>query len=151
MRKDPVRFDSFWFQNFRKVKSHRFASVRTIKFPGSARVGLRSSDASWLGPVLFDSVPRPVLAGSRMHRFGWVRLGRFGSVSYSLLTIVLAQSGSTDTHPLPCCSMCLLCSGACSKADIIIIIIIIISSSRRSSSSSSSMIIIIIIIIIIIC
>ena len=72
-RKEPVRFDSFRF--------------RTNIFPGSMRFGLRFSDASWLGPVRFGSFPRPVPAGSRIKRFGSVRFSRFGSVSYSFLSL----------------------------------------------------------------
>ena len=59
--------------------SVRFGSVRTIQFPGSTRFGLCFSDSSWLGPVRFGSVPRPVPAGSEIKRFGSVWFGRFGS------------------------------------------------------------------------
>ena len=65
--------------------SFRFNSVRNMIFPGSTRFGLRFSDASWLGPVRFGSFPRSVPAVFRITRFGSVRLGRFGSVSYSFL------------------------------------------------------------------
>ena len=68
---------------------YRFGSVRKHIFPGSTRFGLRFSDASWLGPVRSGSLPRPVPAGSRINRFGSVRFGRFGSVSYSVLQIHL--------------------------------------------------------------
>ena len=57
---------------------NRFGSVRTKTIPGSTRFGLRFSDASWLGPIRFGSVPRPVPAGSRINRFGSVRPVRFG-------------------------------------------------------------------------
>ena len=77
-----VRFVSV--PDFSKI--NRFGSVRFGNyFPGSTRFGLRFSDASWLGPVRFGSVPRPVPAGSGIKRFGSVRFGRFGSVSYSFL------------------------------------------------------------------
>ena len=69
-----IRFGSRLFEN----SSVRFGSVWTIIFPGSTRFGLRFSDASWLGPVRFGSVPRPVPAGSRIKRFGSVRPVRFG-------------------------------------------------------------------------
>ena len=45
-------------------------------FPGSTRFGLHFSDSPWLGPVRFDSVPRPVPAGSGIEWFGAVRFGR---------------------------------------------------------------------------
>ena len=64
-RQEPVRFDSFRFRTFRQIiGSVRFGSVRRQYSSGSTRLGLRFSDASWLGPV---------------------RFGRFGLVSYSLL------------------------------------------------------------------
>ena len=72
-------------------------------FPGSTRFGLRFSDASWLGPVRFGSVPRPVPAGSRIQRFGSVRPVRFGSVSYSFLHVRGSGSGvvtKSDVHSL---------------------------------------------------
>ena len=79
--KEPVRFDSFRFRSFRTIFcSVRFGSVRTNKFPGSTRLGLRFSDAPWLGPVRFGSV-----SVSGIDRFCSVRFGRFGSVSYSFL------------------------------------------------------------------
>ena len=86
-----IRFHSVPFGSIRfhsvPFGSIRFHSVRRTN-PGSTRFGLRFSDALWLGPVRFGSVPRPVLAGSRSKRFGSVRfgrIGRFGSVSYSFL------------------------------------------------------------------
>ena len=70
-----IRFGSgLFFDN----SSFRFGSVRTNICPGSTRFDLRFSDASWLGPVRFGSVPRPVPAGSRIKRFGSVPFGRFG-------------------------------------------------------------------------
>ena len=44
-------------------------------FLGSTRFSLRFSDSSWLGPVRFGSVPRPVPAGSRIKRFDSDRFG----------------------------------------------------------------------------
>ena len=87
-RKQPVRFDSFLFSNFRKnIVSVPFGLA--IVFSCSMRFGLRFLKASWFGPVRFGSVPRPVprsvLAGSEITRFGSVRFGRFGSVSYCFL------------------------------------------------------------------
>ena len=67
-----IRFGSGLFGN----SSVLSVSVRTISCPGSTRFGLRFLDVSWLGPVL---------AGSRIIRFGSVRLGLFGLVSYSFL------------------------------------------------------------------
>ena len=67
-----IRFGSWLFKNV----SVRFGSVWTIYFSGLTRF---CSDALWLGPVLFGSVPRPVLAGSRIAQFGSVRPAvRFG-------------------------------------------------------------------------
>ena len=83
-----IRFGSGLFEN----SSVRFGSVQKTIFPGSTRVGLRFSDASWLGPVRFGSVPHPVPAGSRIKRFGSVWFGRFGSVSYSFLNTALQLS-----------------------------------------------------------
>ena len=79
-----IRFGSGLLGNL----SVRFGSENNIsRFDGFS---LRFSDASWLGPVRFGSVPRPVPAGSGMKRFGSVRFGsvrfgRFGSVSYAFL------------------------------------------------------------------
>ena len=56
--------------------SVRFGSEKL--FPGSTRFGLLFSDASWLGPVRFDSFQHPVPAGFRITRFGSVRPVRFG-------------------------------------------------------------------------
>ena len=71
----------------------RFGSVRRkIRFPGSPRFRLRLSDASWLGPFWFGSVPRPVPAGSRIQRFGLVRFGQFGSVYYLFLIVQFTAS-----------------------------------------------------------
>ena len=59
---------------FRKfVGSVLLGSDNNKVLPGSTRFGLRFSDASWLGPVRFGSVPRPIPAGSRIKRFGLVR------------------------------------------------------------------------------
>ena len=82
-RREPVRFDSFLFRNFRKV----IVLVRfglAINCPGSTRFGLRFSEESWLGPVRFRVLFRPVpkLSGSV----------RFGSVSYSFLLLLLAMA-----------------------------------------------------------
>ena len=56
VRKEPIRFDSFWFRTFRQfIGSVRFGSE--LIFPASMRFGLRFSDASWLGPVRFGSAP----------------------------------------------------------------------------------------------
>ena len=76
-----VRFGSRPFEE----SSARFGLVRfgDVFFPGSARFGLCFSDASGLGLVRFGSVPRLVPTGSRIKRFGLVRLVRFGF--YSLL------------------------------------------------------------------
>ena len=70
-----IRFGSRLFFNNSSI---RFGSVRTINFPVSTRFGLRFSGASWLSPVWFGLVPRPVpeLNGSV----------RFASVSHSFLT-----------------------------------------------------------------
>ena len=84
-RKDPVRFDSFRFRTFRQlIGSVWFRSDRFVL--SSTRFGRHFSDASWLCPVRIGSFPRPVSAGSRIKRFGSVRFGRFGSVSYSFLS-----------------------------------------------------------------
>ena len=83
-RKEPVRFDSFRLHNFWTI----IVLVRfglAIVFSASMRFGLRFFNASWFRPVRFGSVPRPVLAGSKIKRFGSVRFGRFGPVSYSFL------------------------------------------------------------------
>ena len=65
---------------------YRKEPVRFVSVPCSTRFVLRCSSASWLGLVRFGgSVPRPVPAGSGINRFGPVRLGRFGSVSYFFL------------------------------------------------------------------
>ena len=64
------------------------AAVRKVFGPvrfGSDKYLPCFSAASWLGPVRFGLVPRPVPAGSRIKRCGSARLGRFGSVSYSVL------------------------------------------------------------------
>ena len=71
--------------------SVRFGSVRKMMFPGSTRFGFRFPDASWLGPVRFGSVQRPVLAGSRIERFGSVRPVRFG---FLFLPASTAEPGS---------------------------------------------------------
>ena len=74
-----VRFVSVpdFSSNISRFVSVRFGSVRKIMFSGSTRFGLRFSDASWLDPVRFDSVPRPVPAGSRIKRFGSAGSVRF--------------------------------------------------------------------------
>ena len=66
-----TRFGSGLFEN----SSVRFRSEKT--FPGSTWFGLRFSEASWLGPVRFGSVPRPVPAGSGINRFGSAASVRF--------------------------------------------------------------------------
>ena len=58
-------------------KSHRFGSVRKNSFLGSTRVGLRFSDASWLGPVRFLSV-----SGSGRSQNSTVGFGSAGSVRF---------------------------------------------------------------------
>ena len=80
-RLGSIRFGSGLLNN----SSVRFGSVRTNIFPGSTRFGLRFSDASWLGPIRFGSFARAEPVGSRIERFGSVRLGsvRFGSYSCS--------------------------------------------------------------------
>ena len=78
-RKEPVLFGSVRFRTFNKY-SVWFSSA--IHFSGSMRFGLRFSDASWLGPVRFGTVPRPVPTGSGIHRFGSIR---FGSVRFGFL------------------------------------------------------------------
>ena len=65
-RKESVRFVSV--PDFSTILW--FGSVRQIAFPGSTQFGLRFSDAAWLGPVRFGSVPRRVPAGSRIKQFG---------------------------------------------------------------------------------
>ena len=65
-----------------------------LTFPGP-RFGLCFSDASWLGPIRFGSEPRPVPASSEIKRFGSVRFGCFGSVSYSFLSIECKQIQNT--------------------------------------------------------
>ena len=89
-----IRFGSGLFRKF--IGSVRFSSVRFGSdnvFPGSTRFGLRFSDVSWLGPVLFSSFPCAVPAGSRIKRFGSVRFGQFGLVFYSFLEWQQVQSG----------------------------------------------------------
>ena len=44
------------------------------------RFGLRFLKASWFGPVRFGSVPRPVLAGSKLNSS--VQFGSAGSVRF---------------------------------------------------------------------
>ena len=78
-----------------RTGSARFVSVLDFYLLGSVRFGncfygsmrsdLRFLKASWFGRVRFGSVPRPVPAGSKIKRFGSVRFGLFGSVSYSFL------------------------------------------------------------------
>ena len=87
-RKEPLRFEFVSVPDFSKTHGFNSGSVRKSIFSGSTRSGLRLSDASWLGPVRFGSVPRPVPASSRI-RFGSVRFSRFGSVSYSFLDSAL--------------------------------------------------------------
>ena len=58
-----------------------------IVLSGSMRFGMRCLTALRFGQVRFDSVPRPLPAGSRTKRFGLVRPVRFGSVSYSFLIL----------------------------------------------------------------
>ena len=80
-RKEPVRFDSFWFRSFRKfIGLVRFGSDNY--FPNSTRFVPHFSDASWLGPVRFGSVLLPVPADSRIKRVGSVRFGSAGSVGF---------------------------------------------------------------------
>ena len=76
----------------------RFGSVRKISVPGWMPFGLCFSDASWLGPVRFGSFPRPVPAGSGIQRFGSVRLGWFGSVSYAFLSSCGKQASLPRSH-----------------------------------------------------
>ena len=84
IRKEPVRFDSFRFRILLKnMVSVQFSL--TIVLSDSMRFGLHFLNASWFGPVRFGSAPRSVPAGSETKRFGSVRFGRFGSVSYSFL------------------------------------------------------------------
>ena len=80
------RFDSIHFGSDSLVRfaSLRFASEQN-NLPGSTRSGMRFSDVSWLAPVRFGSVPRPVPAGFEISRFGLVRFGWFGPVSHSFL------------------------------------------------------------------
>ena len=87
-----LRFGSGLFEN----SSVRFGSVRTVIFPASKRFDLRFSDASWLGPVGFGSVPCPVPTGYIIKRFASVRFGRFGSVSYSFLSVLRADTDDTE-------------------------------------------------------
>ena len=61
---------------------------------GSTRFGLRFSDVSWLGPIRFGSVPRPVPAGFEIQRFVSVRFGPYGSVSYSFLLFFMLERNS---------------------------------------------------------
>ena len=67
-----VRFGSGLFEK----SSVRFGSANHLS--GSTRFGLRFLNVSWLGPVRFGSVPRPVPAVSRIKWFGSVRPVRFG-------------------------------------------------------------------------
>ena len=60
------------------------------------RFGLRFLDASWLGPVRFGSVPRPVPARSRIKRFGSVR---FGPVRFGFLFLPVSLAGSPAVNP----------------------------------------------------
>ena len=72
---------SFRFRTFRVfVGSVRFGLA--IVAPGSTRFGLRFSYASWFGPVRFDSVLRPVPAGSEMKRFASLRFGWAESIRF---------------------------------------------------------------------
>ena len=99
-RKEPVR--SISVPEFSKIQ--RVGSVRKNKFPGSTRFGLRFSDASWLHPIRFGSVPRLVPAGSG--RFGSVRPVRFCflllPVSTKMAACVIAAPfghGPTEADP----------------------------------------------------
>ena len=72
-----IRFVSVpCFSRINRFGSVRFGSETLCS--GSTQFGLLFSDASWLGPVRFGSVPRPVPAGSGIKRFGSVRPVRFG-------------------------------------------------------------------------
>ena len=72
------------FRTFRKfIGSVRFGSK--IHFPGSMRFGLFFLFAAWLGPVRFGSVRSRVRFRLVPEFNDSVRLGRFGSVSYSFL------------------------------------------------------------------
>ena len=55
-------------------------------------------DNSWLGPLRFGSCPRPVRPVPELH--GSVRFGRFGSVSvsYSLLTKIIAACAASFSN-----------------------------------------------------
>ena len=101
-----IRFGSVIFEN----SSVRFGTVRNLCFPvwrGSA-----CTSRMRRGSVRFGSVPRPVPvpAGSEITRFGSVRFGRFGSVSYSFLInrdrhhIVLFRTERLFSH-LPLCKI----------------------------------------------
>ena len=93
-----IRFGSGLFENL----SVRFASVRKITFPASTRFGLRFSDASWLGPIRFGSIPRPVPAGSRIKRFGSVRFGSVRSVRFGFLFLPVVPSRSPQKQGCEC-------------------------------------------------
>ena len=85
-RKEPARFDSFRFRNFRKViVAFRFGSVWQLFIP------VRCSSACVFrtrnGSVRFGSVRFRVRFGPLPKSTSSVRFGRFGSVSYSFLNI----------------------------------------------------------------
>ena len=69
------RFDSFRFRTFRKWIGSA-PLVNSIS-PARRRSACVFRTASWLGPVRFGSVPRPVPAGSRIKQFASVRPVRF--------------------------------------------------------------------------
>ena len=66
-------------------KMNRFGSVRLGILVSPVRRGSACAFQTRRGSVRFGSVPRPVPAGSGIERFGSVRLGRSGSVSYFFL------------------------------------------------------------------
>ena len=89
-RKEPVRFDSVRLQTFRTIiGSVGFGSA--IHFSSSMRVGLLFRTVRIVarsGSVRFGSVRFRVrfrLVPKLINRFGSVRFGQFGSVSYSFL------------------------------------------------------------------
>ena len=80
--------------------SVRFGSVRKNVFPGSTRFGLPFSDASWLGPIRFGSVPRPVPAASGIKWFGSVRFGPVRPVRFGFLFLPdILSHGITSRGP----------------------------------------------------
>ena len=72
--KEPVRFDSFRFQTFRRV----IGSVRFGKIVFSVRRGSAYVFQTRRGSVRFGSFPCPVPAGPRIQRLGSARPVRFG-------------------------------------------------------------------------